>query len=78
MAQAQLDLQTQLEQTSFDLIKQPFSNDPPVLILDPIDQVHPNTSEQANQIEHHTCSKYNTIPDNSHETPPPPKKYMRS
>ena len=74
MAQAQLDLQTQLEQTCFGLTTQPLSNDSPVLFLDPFDQVPHNTSEQVNQTEYHTSSKDNTPPDNSQETPPSPTK----
>ena len=70
---AQLDLQTQLEQTSFDLTAQPLSNDSPVLFLDPIDQISPKTSEQVNQPEHNASSKDNTPLDNSHETQPPSK-----
>ena len=45
MAQAQLDLQTQLEQASFDHTAQPLSNNSPVPFLDSHDQVHLNTSE---------------------------------
>ena len=74
MAQAQLDLQTQLEQTSFVLTTQPVHNNFPVHFLDSIDQVLPNTSEQVNQTEHNTSSKDSTPPDNSDETPPPLKK----
>ena len=74
MAQAQFDLQTQFEKTSFDLFTQPLSNDSPVLSLDPSVQVPPNTSDQVKQTEHHTFSKDNTPPDNSHETPAHPNK----
>ena len=48
MTQAQLDLQTQLEQTSSDLTTQHLCNDFPVLLLDPIDQVHSLKSELNN------------------------------
>ena len=40
MALAQLDLQAQLEQTSFDLTTQPLSNDTLALFLDPIEILH--------------------------------------
>ena len=74
MTQAQLDLQTQLEQTFFDLNTQPLFKNSPVLFLDPIYQVFSDTSEQVEQTEQNTSSKDHTPPDNSHETPPPPKK----
>ena len=73
MTQAQLDLQTQLEQTSFDLTTQPLFNDSPVLSIDPYDQVPSHTSEQVEQTKHNTSSKNHTPPDNSYETPPPTK-----
>ena len=77
MTQSQLDLQTQLEQTSSDLTTQPLFNDSPILFLDPLDLVPSRTSEQVEQTEHNTSSEDHTLPDNSHETPPPPKKNIR-
>ena len=75
MTQAQLDLQTQLDQTPSDLTTQPLFHDPPVLFLESIDQVHAHTSEQIDQPEHNTTSSKDQTPsDNSHETPPPPKR----
>ena len=77
MTQAQLDLQTQLEQTSSDLTTHPLFNDSPVLFFETLDQTQtntnlPNTTEQA---EHeHNTPKVPTPPDNTTETPPPPKK----
>ena len=38
MTQAQVDLQTQLEQTSSDLTTHPLFNDSPVLSLENMDQ----------------------------------------
>ena len=64
LAQAQLDLQRQLKQTSSDLTTQPH-NISPVLFLDPIDQVHTHASEQVEQTEHDTSSKDHTPPDTS-------------
>ena len=74
MTQAQLDLQTQLEQTSTDLTTQPLFNDSPVLFLESVEQVNAHPSEQIEQTEHMPSSKVHTPPDNTHETPPPPKK----
>ena len=73
MTQAQLDLQTQLEQTSSDLTTRHLFNDSPVLFLDPLDQVPSHTSEQVEQTGHNTSSKDHTPPDNSHDTPQPKK-----
>ena len=67
MIQAQLDLQTQLEQTSSHLTTQPL-NDSLVLFLDAIDQVHSHTSEQVEQTEQNTSSKEHISPDNSRDT----------
>ena len=72
MTQAQLDLQTQLEETSSDHHTQSLFDDSLVLFLDPIDQVPSHTSEQVLKTEHNPSSKEHTPPDNSHETPPPP------
>ena len=74
MTQAQLDLQTQLEQTSTDLTTQPLFNDSHVLFLESLEQVNAHPSEQVEQTEHATSSKVHTPPDTTHETPPPPKK----
>ena len=74
MIQAQIDLQTQLEQTSFDLTTQPLFNDFPVLFLEPLDQITTNPSDQIERVEHTTSLKIHTPPDNTHETKPPPKK----
>ena len=80
MTQAQLhlqifDLQTQLEQTPSDLTTHSLFNDPPILFLESLDQVHAHASEQVEQREHNTASSEDqTPPDNSYETPPPPKK----
>ena len=77
MTRAQIDLQTQLEQTSSDLTTYPLFNDSPVLSLETMDQTQsntnlPNTTEQA---EHeHNTPKVPTPQDNTTETPPPPKK----
>ena len=49
MTQAQLDLQTQLEQTPSDLTTQPLSNDSPILFLEPIDQVHTHVKYKLNK-----------------------------
>ena len=75
MTQAQLDLQTQFEQTSSDLSTQPLFNDSPILSLESIDQVHTHASLQVEQTEHNTTSSKDQPPqDNSQERPPPPKK----
>ena len=73
MTEAQLDLQTQLEQTS-DRTTEPLFNDFLVLFLDPIDQVQSHTSEPVEQTEHITPSEDHSPPHDSRETPPPPKK----
>ena len=75
ITQTQLDLQTQLEQSTSDLTIQPLFNDSPVLFLESIDQVHVDASKQVEETEHNTTSpKEQTPPENSHETPPPKKK----
>ena len=48
MTQAQIDPQTQLEQTSFDPTTYPIFNDSPVLFLKTLDQTNTNN---ANVIE---------------------------
>ena len=74
MAQAQLDLQNHLEQTSFDLTTQTIFNDSPVLLLEPTDQVNAHPLEQIEQTVPTTSSKVSTPPGNTHERPPPPGK----
>ena len=84
MIQAQLDLQTQLEQTSSDLTTHPLFNDSPILFLETMvqNQTPPNTNSTnfAEQMEHeYTSSKTHTPPDdNTTETPPTPKKTLRN
>ena len=73
MTHAQRDLQTQLEQTSFDLTIHPLFNDSPVLFLETLDQTNTNPTNNTEQAEHNT-SKVHTPPDKTNETPPPPKK----
>ena len=46
MTQAQIDLQTQLEQTSSDLTTQPLFNDSPILFLELFDHVNAHLPEQ--------------------------------
>ena len=77
MTHAQIDLQTQLEQTSSDLTTTPLFNDSPVLFLENMYQTQTNTNPTHNteQAEHeHNTPKVPTPPDNTTETPPPPKK----
>ena len=77
MTQAQLDFQTQLEQTSSDLTTNPLFNDSLVLFLETMDQTQTNTNptHTPEQAEHEqNTSKVPTPPDNRIETPPPPKK----
>ena len=55
MTQAQIDLQTQLEQaTSTDLITRPLSNDSPVLYIETSEQTLPTFLEQMEhtKVEH--------------------------
>ena len=74
MAQAQLDLQNQQEQTFSDLTTKLVFNDFLVLFLEPIDQINDPPSEEIEQTEQTTSSKVHIPPDNTHEIPPPPKK----
>ena len=77
MTQAQIDLQTQLEQTSSYLTTHPLFKDSPVLFLENMDQTQTNTNPTNNteQAEHeHNTPKVPTLPDKTTETPPPPKK----
>ena len=83
MTQAQIDLQTQLEQaTPTDLITRPLSNDSPVLYIETSEQTPPTFLEQ---IEHTKVEHENSKPtpsqddtDHTQPTPPPPKNYERS
>ena len=54
MTQAQIDLQTQLEQSSSDLTTHPQFNDSSVLFLETMDQTPTNTnpSNTTDQTEH--------------------------
>ena len=80
MTQAQLDRQTQLEQTSSDLTTHPLFRDYPIPFLATMDQnqTQPRTNSTNNteQTEHeHASSKMHTPPiDTTTETPRPPKK----
>ena len=63
MTQAQIDLQTQLEQaTPTDLITRPLSNDSPVLYIETSEQTPPTFLEQ---MEHTKVEQENSKP-----TPP--------
>ena len=79
MTQAQIDLQTQLEQaTPTDLITRPLSNDSPVLYIDTSEKTPPTFLEP---MEHTKVENENPKPtppqddiDHTQSTPPPPKK----
>ena len=79
MTQAQIDLQTQLEQaTPTDLITRPLSNDSPVLYFDTSEKTPPTFLEP---MEHTKVENENPKPtppqddtDHTQSTPPPPKK----
>ena len=79
MTQAQIDLQTQLEQaTPTDLITRPLSNDSPVLYIEISEQTPPTFLEP---MEHTKVENENPKPtppqddtDHTQSTPPPPKK----
>ena len=79
MTQAQIDLQTQLEQaTPTDLITRPLPNDSPVLYIETSEQTPPTFLEQ---MEHTKVEHKNSKPTPSHDdtdhtqpTPPPSKK----
>ena len=73
MTQAQIDLQTQLEQTSSNLTTHPLFNHFPVLFPETLDQTNTNNANTTEQVEHNT-SKVHTPPDNTNEPPPPPQK----
>ena len=79
MTQAQIELQTQLEQaTPTDLITRLLSNDSPVLYIETSEKTPPTFLEQMEhtKVEHEiskpTPSQDNT--DHTQTTPPPPKK----
>ena len=76
MTQAQVDLQTQLEQATADLTTRPILND--VLYIDTSEPIPTTSLEQMDEekIEHKTSkvsTPLNDI-DHTHATPPPPKK----
>ena len=79
MTQAQIEIQTQLEQaTPTDLITRPLSNDSPVLYIETSEQTPPTFLEQ---MEHTKVEHENSKPtplqddtDHTQPTPPPPKK----
>ena len=81
MTPAQIDQQTQLEQTTTDRKTQPLFKDSPVVFVEAMDHEKPATISE--QIEHNTVSaKERTPPETNndifHETlPPPKKKYER-
>ena len=79
MTQAQIDLQTQLEQaTPTDLITRPLSNDSLVLYIETSEQTPPTFLEQMEhtKVEHENSKPTPSQDDNDHTqtTPPPPKK----
>ena len=79
MTQAQIDLQTQLEQaTPTDLITRPLTNDSPVLYIETSEQTPPTFLEQMEhtKVEHENSKPTPSQDDTDHTqtTPPPPKK----
>ena len=79
MTQAQIDLQTQLEQaTPTDLITRPLSNDSPVLYIETSEQTPPIFLEQMEhtKVEHENSKPTPSQDDTDHTqpTPPPPKR----
>ena len=79
MTQAQIDLQTQLEQaTPTDLITRPLSNDSPVLYIETSEQTPPTFLEpmEHTKVEHENSKPTPSQADTDHtqSTPPPPKK----
>ena len=79
MTQAQIDLQTQLEQaTPTDLITRPLSNDSLVLYNETSEQTPPTFLEQMEhtKVEHENSKPTTSQDDTDHTqtTPPPPKK----
>ena len=82
MTQAQIDLQTQLEQaTPTDLITRPLSNDSPVLYIETSEQTPPTFLEQMEhkKVEHENSKPTPSQDDNDHTqtTPLPPKSDMK-
>ena len=79
MTQAQIDLQTQLEQaTPSDLITRPLSNDSPVLYTETSEQTPPTFLEpmEHTKVEHENSKPTPPQDDTDHTqpTPPPSKK----
>ena len=79
MTQAQIDLQTQLEQaTPTDLITRPLSNDSLVLYIETSEQTPPTFLEQMEhtKVEHENPKPTPSQDDTGHTQPtrPPPKK----
>ena len=79
MTQAQIDLQTQLEQaTPTDLITRPRSNDSPVLYIRTSEQTPPTFLEPMEHTKVENANSKPTPPqddtDHTQSTPPPPKK----
>ena len=81
MTQAQLDFQSQLEQSTNELITKPLFNDTPALFLESVEE---STTYLPEQVERHKTSPQDPTPsetfplDQSHESPPPPKRNNRS
>ena len=78
MTQAQVHLQNQLEQATSDLTTVPLLNDSPVLYIDTSEPIPTTSLEQMEQEKsEHDTSKVSTPLndfDQTHATPPPPKK----
>ena len=79
MTQAQIDLQTQLEQaTPTDLRTRPLSNDSPVLYIETSEQTPPTFLEPMGHTKVKNENPKPTPPpddtDHTQSTPPPPKK----
>ena len=78
MTQAQIDLQSQLEQAKADLTSRPLLNDSPVLYIDTSEPTPTSSLEQTERtkIEHDTSKVLSPLDDTdrTHATPPPPKK----
>ena len=74
----QIDLQNQLELVTADLKTRPLLNDSPVLYIDTSEPTPTNSLEQMEQekIEQDTSKVPTPLndTDNTHATPPPPKK----
>ena len=76
--QNQIYLQNQLELATADLTTRPLLHDSPVLYIDASEPTSTNSLEQMEQdkIEHDTSKVPTPLndTDNTHATPPPPKK----